>query len=355
MKGKLFNFMLSELGGYLFVLAVFIVTFISVCKISSDNKYEKSNEIHYDLPVAVEAYRNMVSKTADRFGVNNYTNLFLAIIVAESMGQGTDPMQSSQSKYNTEFPKVQSGITDSQYSIECGIQYMIDCIRLAQVKDENDLPRIKTALQGYNFGEGYIIEANEKAGGNWKQSHVLDFARRYSNNMKRTAGTILYERAGIWDYGDQYYPEHVLPYYKTDDNSMLVNIALSQVGNVGGEEYWRWYGFASKVDWCACFISWCLDKCGCIEKETAPKFSVCSDGMYWFKNKNLWKNPNTTPKAGYIIFFDWDNCGEPQHVGIVEKVDDNTVYTIEGNSGDTCKQMRYLLTDTSILGYGIIK
>ena len=45
--------------------------------------------------------------------------------------------------------------------------------------------------------------------------------------------------------------------YGADDQ--IVQVALTQVGNVGGEPYWSWYGFGSRVEWCACFVSWCAD------------------------------------------------------------------------------------------------
>lgn len=44
-------------------------------------------------------------------------------------------------------------------------------------------------------------------------------------------------------------------------NSDIVNVAISQIGNVGGEPYWSWYGFESRVEWCACFVSWCANEC----------------------------------------------------------------------------------------------
>ena len=58
-------------------------------------------------------------------------------------------------------------------------------------------------------------------------------------------------------------------------------------------------------------------------------------------------------KVGDIIFFDWENDGEKDHTGIVEKTENNTVYTIEGNSsGDTCRQKSYDINSSVILGYG---
>lgn len=134
----------------------------------------------------------------------------------------------------------------------------------------------------------------------------------------------------------------------------IVQVAKQQIGNVGGQPYWSWYGFTSRVEWCACFVSWCANECGYIEAGIIPKFaSVNVEGVPWFKTCGLWKERGYTPKAGDIIFFDWDNDDESDHTGIVEKVENGTVYTIEGNtSGDSCKQKEYSINSNVILGYG---
>lgn len=65
------------------------------------------------------------------------------------------------------------------------------------------------------------------------------------------------------------------------------------------------------------------------------------------------KIEDTFQKHGDIIFFDWENDGSSDHVGIVEKCEDGKVYTIEGNtSGDVCKQNQYDVNSESIKGYG---
>ena len=136
----------------------------------------------------------------------------------------------------------------------------------------------------------------------------------------------------------------------------IVQIALSQVGNIGGKEYWSWYGFQTRVEWCACFVSWCANECGYINAGTIPKFSSCqSEGVTWFKTCGLWQERGYTPKPGDIIFFDWadSNDGKADHVGIVEKYENGRVYTIEGNSSvDMCKQKDYDANSSIILGYG---
>ena len=140
----------------------------------------------------------------------------------------------------------------------------------------------------------------------------------------------------------------------------IVTVALSQVGNVGGQPYWSWYGFDGRVEWCACFVSWCANECGYIDSGVIPKFAGCANGVQWFKDRGQWQDGSFKPSAGQIIFFDWDNKGSsgPQdgqsdHVGIVEKCGNGIVYTIEGNSGDSCRQNQYPVGYYEILGYGI--
>ena len=133
----------------------------------------------------------------------------------------------------------------------------------------------------------------------------------------------------------------------------IVTVALSQVGNAGGEPYWSWYGFDGRVEWCACFVSWCADQCGYIESGVIPKFAGCVNGSQWFKDRGQWQDGGFTPEAGQIIFFDWEGDGETDHVGIVERCEGGIVYTVEGNSGDACRQRSYPVGSSSIYGYGI--
>ena len=133
----------------------------------------------------------------------------------------------------------------------------------------------------------------------------------------------------------------------------MVIVAASQIGNEGGELYWRWYGFSSHVDWCAVFVSWCADQAGLLDDGSMPKFAVCDDGIRWFIEKRRWFNRNIEPKSGMVIFFDWDSDGRSDHVGIVEKCEDGLVCTIEGNSKDVCIKKWYAVGDKVIMGYGV--
>lgn len=135
-------------------------------------------------------------------------------------------------------------------------------------------------------------------------------------------------------------------------NTNLVDIAKAQVGNVGGYPYWSWYGFNSRVEWCACFVSWCYNQMG----KSEPRFAACqSQGIPWFQSHGQWGDrsyPNIAP--GDAIFFDWDLDGSADHVGIVIGTDGSRVYTVEGNSGDACKIKSYSLDYACIKGYGLM-
>ena len=147
--------------------------------------------------------------------------------------------------------------------------------------------------------------------------------------------------------------------------SPILSVAKSQLGQKGGQPYWSWYGFDERVAWCACFVSWCANQCGLIENGQIPRYSVCDNGIAYFKEKNRWQDRETgyLPTQGDVIFFNWlekDENGnlfqdeKSDHTGIVEYYDSSTnkVYTIEGNSGDECKERSYNVDDIQIMGYG---
>ena len=144
-------------------------------------------------------------------------------------------------------------------------------------------------------------------------------------------------------------------------DDQIVTVALTQIGNVGGDPYWSWYGFGSRVEWCACFVSWCANECGYIDTGVIPKYAGCVNGVQWFKDRGQWVDGSAEPAPGMIIFFDWDSPdgssgpqdGLSDHTGIVQKVENGIVYTVEGNSGDSVRQKQYSVGYCEILGYGV--
>lgn len=81
-----------------------------------------TRENTYQINASCESYREEVTDIAAQYDMSDYVDLILAVMMQESSGQGTDPMQSSEGAYNTQYPQEPNGITDSSYSITCGIQ-----------------------------------------------------------------------------------------------------------------------------------------------------------------------------------------------------------------------------------------
>ena len=333
-------------GGAASILVIVIVVLIG-CGAAIFGSQDESTET-LPLSAEVDAYEPVIRKYAKQYGIPDYVLLIQAVMMQESGGRGNDPMQASECGYNTQYPRTPGGITDPEYSIAVGIQNLADCLQAAGAESPIDLDHIQLALQGYNFGSGYITWALQKYG-KYSRANAIEFSLKMAEQM------------GWNSYGDKQYVPHVLRYYPIgkvfytpEDGDAIVDVALTQVGNVGGEPYWSWYGFTNHVEWCACFVSWCADQCGYLDSGTYPKFSGCVFGMQWFQQRGLWLDSSTEPAPGMLIFFDWaTQDGVPDHVGIVEKVENGMVYTVEGNSRDMCRQKQYSLGSSVILGYGM--
>lgn len=329
-------------GGAVLVLLIVIVGIIGGAAFMGNSQSAEP------LSAEVLAHTPTIQRYASEFGIPEYVPVIQAIMMQESGGRGTDPMQSSECPYNTQYPNSPGAIQDPDYSIKVGIQYYADCIREAGCTSPQDMDKLKLSLQGYNYGNGYITWAIRNHGG-YSEANALQFSQEQA-------------AAHGWSrYGDPEYVPHVLRYYSGGGlfaglfgNGQIVSIAKAQLGNAGGQKFWSWYGFSGRVEWCACFVSWCADQSGLIQSGAVPKFSACSDGVTWFQGQGKWQTAGSIPTTGSIIFFDWDGDGTSDHVGIVDRCDGSTVYTVEGNSGDAVKQNTYAIHSSSIMGYGLV-
>lgn len=329
-------------GGAVLVVLILIVGIIGGVAFLGNSQ---SNEA---LSAEVLAHTPAIQKYASEFGIPEYVPAIQAIMMQESGGRGTDPMQASECPYNTQYPNTPGAIQDADYSIKVGIQYYAECVRESGCENPQDMDRLKLSWQGYNYGNGYISWALEKFGG-YSEPNALQFSKEQA------------AAHGWSSYGDTEYVPHVMRYYSGGGwfsglfgNGQLVTIAKSQLGNEGGQKFWSWYGFDSREEWCACFVSWCADQAGLIQSGAVPKFSLCTDGKNWFQNQGKWQGAGSMPSPGAIVFFDWEHDGTCDHVGIVERCDGTTVYTIEGNSGDAVKERSYAISSNSIMGYGMV-
>ena len=215
--------------------------------------------------------------------------------------------------------------------------------------------RTETVITETDDGHGNIVETESTVTQTYLYitvSHKTaeEMAEQYGfdkEQKEQLAELLAEENRSLWSA--------VLYGIYTEDGA-IVSVALSQVGNVGGEPYWSWYGFSGRVEWCACFVSWCANECGYIDTGVIPQYAGCVNGVQWFKDRGQWMDGSAEPAPGMIIFFDWDDengqDGLSDHTGIVEKVENGRVYTIEGNSGDSVRQYSYPVGHYEVLGYG---
>ena len=172
------------------------------------------------IPVSdeVEQYSSLINKFAKESGISEYTELIKAVMMQESGGRGSDPMQASECGYNKKYPHTPGGITDPEYSVKCGVQMLTSVLKAAGCKSPSDMDHIRLALQGYNFGSGYITWALAKHGG-YSKANAVEFS-----NLQA-------KKAGVSSYGDPDYVEHVLRYYPYGNSSYsIVNTGPGKLG-----------------------------------------------------------------------------------------------------------------------------
>ena len=329
-------------------LVLIIIPFVVIMGVASMlTGSGEGRSAYVPISAEVEAYRPLIRLYAAQHGIPEYEDLIAAVMMQESGGQGTDPMQCSESGYNTRYPHAPNSITDLEYSIDVGVHTLADVLNMAGVESPIDLDHISLALQGYNFGPGYISWALANYGG-YSEPNAIEFS------------DMMAAQYGWAGYGDKAYVSHVLRYYPVgrafmgEGNAAMVAVAQSQIGNVGGAPYWSWWGLDYRVEWCAIFVSWCADQCGYLDAGVLPKMEGVRPYVDWFIERGQWQGRGYEPMPGDIIFFDWESDGLADHVGIVEKVENGLIYTVEGNSGDRCVENRYYLCSAPVHGFGLL-
>ena len=201
-------------GGWISVIIIFIC-----CLFGAAVYFFGDSSTGSVLPVSreVEQYSPVIDRYAKEYSISEYTDLIKAVMMQESAGKGSDPMQASECGFNTKYPRNPGGITDPDYSIKCGVQMLASVLKEAGCKSPADMPGIRLALQGYNFGSGYISWA--KARGGYSKANALEFSR------------IQAKKAGMSSYGDSDYVEHVLRYYPY--NGFSDQVVYTGTGRLG--------------------------------------------------------------------------------------------------------------------------
>ena len=113
----------------------------------------------------------------------------------------------------------------------------------------------------------------------------------------------------------------------------------------------------STTPWCAAFAMNMIDDHKLLDLDGLSNRNYCPTIESWARGKGIYGTPDKyKPKPGDAILFDWDGKGgTPDHIGLVEKIKNGKVYTIEGNSSDSVKRNVYSLNDPRIDGYVVTK
>ena len=297
--------------GAVFIIPFFLFLVIISAAAGGEAEEKAYNDQMGNLNVSedVLAYTSVIIQYAKKYDIEEYVPLIQAVMMQESGGRGNDPMQSSEGPYNKKFPHKPNAITDPLYSIECGVQELKSCLEQANVKSVYDIENIYLALQGYNFGNGYIDWAIKNYG-----SYSQANAQIFSDKMR--------EKLGWKRYGDVNYVSHVMRYYVIDnlidnDNNDSGEIAIGKgspkgqtiakmaLTKLGCPYLWGASG-PNKFD-CSGLVYWAHYQCG-VKFERTDSKTLARMGKS-VKKKDL--------SAGDIIIF--SNNDKPSgihHVGI---------------------------------------
>lgn len=334
-----------------FLVGFFFIFILLIGGTSSSTSVTSTEEVQ-NLPEAVLRWKEKVTKEAVKNEIPEAVPYLLGIIMVESGGNSEkypDIMQCSESQ-----GRPPNSITDPDESIEVGVKYFADMWKGYREYD------VLNIVQAYNFGGGFLSHS----GKNYSLESAIQFSKNQANGRIVTYTNPVAIGLGYnyrYAYGNMFYSQIVKQYISSTSssnnssggNSVIAKGALNELSegiHEGGEKYWRWYGFNSRVEWCATFVSYVAEKAN-VKME---RFAYCPTGIDNFKANNQWQDGGVAPKTGAVIFFDWDGDGVSDHVGIVEKFENDTVHTIEGNSGDRIAKRRYEKNSPFILGYGIL-
>lgn len=336
-------------GGWIAVVVIVLIALVIILAASVLGIFfSNENNGNMNMMSAVQSINSEYEAKIEEIQTNNPTD---NVEMSGSRAVWSDVLAVYAAKVNYDADNPQDVVTLDENKISILTSIFWD---MNTISSKTEIKTV-TVVNETDDGNGNIIQTETQEEQSFlyitvthKTAEEIAAQYSFSGEQKSALDALLApENAEMWS----------AVIYGTFGNSNITDVARSQIGNIGGEPYWRWYGFNSRVEWCACFVSWCANECGYIDAGVIPKYASCAIGSQWFKDRGLWQDGSYTPKSGDIIFFDWADengarDGVPDHTGIVDRVDENYIYTIEGNSSNTCRQNKYPIGSADIFGYG---
>lgn len=254
----------------------------------------------HNLSKEVEGYRAKVTQYAAKYGMSDYVELILAVMMQESGGKGNDPMQASEGEFNTKYDNKPNSIQDPDYSIQCGIQELKKALQTAGAKGPTDTKGISMALQIYNYGPGFYLG---RADGKW--SGCKEWSQAQANAYHNATGE-----------GDNLYVAHVMRYYSVSSSGSTSSSSTSAAGSKiisYGEKFlgvpYVFGGFSPSGFDCSGFVCYVYTHSGVknVSRTTAQ-------GLY----NQCKKISKSALQVGDLVFFTgtYDSDGPVSHVAI---------------------------------------
>ena len=202
----------------------------------------------------------------------------------------------------------------------------------------------RTGIEGDSVGKADAQKKLEEL-----KTPTLPDSTTLTEAEKKARFAFLQKLADQYDSRGEILPENTSPYKYFSE---------WYIGGYARDPRWNQY-----TPWCGCFLSWGAAQQRDTINGDPPRFADVDEGMKGFKDSRMWRergDTNNKPIPGDYVFFDWDGgtdpdgVKDPDHVGAVLCVEGNYLYTIEGNSGGRVAVNRYSLSDSRIVGYGVL-
>jgi Cell wall-associated hydrolases (invasion-associated proteins) len=309
---------------------VFLIILVGGFSGSDSTIMQNSNYNSAKLTPDCEKYRSVVIEYAEKYDMEQFVDIIMAVMMQETGGLYVDVMQSSESEFNAKYPREPNGITDSEYSIYCGVRAFKQAMEIAECESPADMERLKLGLQGYNFGPGYVTWAIANYGG-YSKANAEIFSKMMALKMEWSS------------YGDINYVDNVLRYYSVlpITNDADINKILEEGNKYMGMPYV--YGGASpetSFD-CSGFIYYVYKTVGYnVSRMTAQGFYNISE-----------KVEESDVQIGDLVFFEGT-------YGISDYITHIGIYVGNGNImhfGDPSKIESISNFGNHFVGYGRLR
>ncbi len=254
------------------VIATVLVSVISsVAGVITNTVNKVSSGIRtYLLSENTISYSDDLKEAATDNEIINYVNYLMAIMEVESHGEGSDPMQSSES---AGLPP--GSFTDPKDSIRQGAYYFAGCLSLA---NENGCD-LMTAVQSYNYGTGFINYVADN-GGQYTLELAISFAEKYSGGIQVDySNSIAVDYNGGWRYayGNMFYAQLVNQYIYSYEDEAVQKIVDEAMKYYGWEYTWGGSNPEEGFD-CSGLVQWCYLQAGIeLPRTSREQYDWCEE------------------------------------------------------------------------------